>query len=154
VDHSLRNVLQLLVQLRTILLQDAAVLYSKYPKCSIWSYAPFSSNEFRQYASSSIKVLEEAERNAKRQFEQLPEKIAVSFQGAVQTFDIKQALHQEEMRGQLEMILGLISSHGSSVESTPSSESGRTEKCSKKRKSRYSEDYQRKIPSFSQHIIY
>ncbi|KAJ3846018.1 hypothetical protein EV368DRAFT_9387, partial [Lentinula lateritia] len=49
-DYSLDQLLHLLVYLRVILLQDAALIYVEHPESHVFKYAPFDSAIFRDWA--------------------------------------------------------------------------------------------------------
>ena len=63
-NYSLKNFLTLLLELRTILLQDAAVLRAKYPDLHLWKYAPFNSPAFLDFSQASTLIIETAEAEA------------------------------------------------------------------------------------------
>ena len=78
VDYMLRHFLELLQLLRRVILQDAAVLYSKYPNFPIWDFPPFDSTIFRNFAADSNSLLIQAEADCKQQLESLPQTVATS----------------------------------------------------------------------------
>jgi Centromere DNA-binding protein complex CBF3 subunit, domain 2 len=53
-DVALRNFLEVLIWFRTVLLQDAAILYTMFPHANIFSYPPFCSPVFRDFATTSV----------------------------------------------------------------------------------------------------
>lgn len=56
-DFALRNFLGVLRWFRTVLLQDAALLYTHNSTCAMWNYAPFNQPEFRSFASASTNII-------------------------------------------------------------------------------------------------
>ena len=90
IDYALRHFLNTLIILHTILLQDAAVLYSKHPECSIWNFKPFNTPAFSEFARTSVAILEAAELEAKQRPECLPETVATSMRGIVEAMEIQQ----------------------------------------------------------------
>jgi hypothetical protein len=84
VDYMLRHFLELLQLLRRVILQDAAVLYSKYPNYPIWDYPPFDSTIFRNFVADSNSLLIQAEADCKQQLESLPQTVATSMSGILE----------------------------------------------------------------------
>jgi hypothetical protein len=80
-DIALRQFLRLLLWLRRVLLQDCAVLYSKYPSCGMFRYAPFNTFTFRDFATNSSAVIARAEEDARYALQNLPDNIVTSFRG-------------------------------------------------------------------------
>jgi hypothetical protein len=68
-DIALRQFLKLLLWLRTVLLQDGAVLYSLYPHSRLYSYRPFNTKLFREFAARSVAIVEHAESEARFAYE-------------------------------------------------------------------------------------
>ena len=97
-DYALKHFLHLLIRFRRIILQDAAVLFSKYPESPFFNFAPFNSPEFRAWASTSTRIIEAAVKKSPHQLEQLPEAIAASFNGVMTTHNIQQEKVMEEYR--------------------------------------------------------
>ncbi|PPQ70700.1 hypothetical protein CVT25_010617 [Psilocybe cyanescens] len=89
-------------------LRNAAVLFIKYPSCSVWSYAPFSAPDFRQFASSTTDILSNAEFEARRRLERLPETVALSMRGVLEGLELKQRQERDMLMGRLEFMEGLI----------------------------------------------
>lgn len=101
-DYALDQSLQLLVRFRRILLQDAAVLFVRYPQSGIFNFAPFNNITFRKFASESVAIVDAAEQAARHQFANLPEHIVGSLRGIVTANNIEQrrdrAEHSEQYR--------------------------------------------------------
>lgn len=99
-DYSLKNFLNLLLELRTILLQDAAVLQAKYPDLHLWKYAPFNSPIFLEFSQASTSIIENAEAEARHQLESLPETVTRSMQGILETMSVQRRQEQIELAAQ------------------------------------------------------
>lgn len=95
-DLALKNFLELLIEFRKIILQDAAILSIRYPECPLWSFAPFNSQEFKVFATSSAVVIRVAEDNARQKLENLPQAVAASMRGILATINIQQAQQNQE----------------------------------------------------------
>jgi Centromere DNA-binding protein complex CBF3 subunit, domain 2 len=80
-DIALKQFLRLLLWLRRVLLQDCAVLYSRYPSCGIFRYAPFNTPTFREFSSTSSAVILRAEEDARHALQNLPDNVVTSFRG-------------------------------------------------------------------------
>ncbi|KAJ3741059.1 hypothetical protein EV360DRAFT_76778 [Lentinula raphanica] len=80
-DYALIQFLKLLLFLRRVLLQDAAILFTDFPNSFIFSIAPFDSSVFRDWASSASSVVERAESCAREQFENLPNYLVGTLRG-------------------------------------------------------------------------
>jgi hypothetical protein len=78
VDIALWQFLHLLMWFRVVLLQDAAVLFMRYPQCSLFKYLPFSTPTFHDYASASVSRIDLAEQEARLALQRLPENVASS----------------------------------------------------------------------------
>jgi hypothetical protein len=76
-------------------LQDAAVLFTQNPKCSIFNYAPFDTDSFRDFAARSVSQIEQAQEEAQLAVQNLPENVASSVQGAVAGFSLEQKQERE-----------------------------------------------------------
>jgi hypothetical protein len=107
-DFALKNFLTLLIEFRTILLQDAALLYMKYPDANIWKYEPFNTPAFVQFSQSSESILTHAAISARHRLETLPETVSISMNGILQTVFIQQSQERNEMAQRFEYIEGLM----------------------------------------------
>lgn len=83
IDISLEGFLKLLKTMRTILVQDLAVLYSKVPESYIYSCPPFDSPIFREFAVVTSALIEQSETDAQLALQKLPENVAQTFHGAL-----------------------------------------------------------------------
>ncbi|PPQ87750.1 hypothetical protein CVT24_003818, partial [Panaeolus cyanescens] len=75
-DEALCYLLNLLRRLRTVLLQDAAVLYSEHPEAPIFKFSPFNSNDFQQFAASAAQIIRDANEHQRQYLQNLPTNIA------------------------------------------------------------------------------
>ncbi|KAF5385999.1 hypothetical protein D9615_002501 [Tricholomella constricta] len=96
-DVTLRSFLNFLQILRRIILQDAAVLFVKFPDCPLWRQAPFNRTEFREFAGTASVIIHRAEEEARHRLKDLPESVAASFRGMVMT----SKMHQEQTREEI-----------------------------------------------------
>lgn len=101
-DYALDQFLILLKYLRTVLVQDAAVLYTKYSQSGIFRHAPFNTPHFREFAASSTGQIQAAEEAARHQFENLPEHLIASLRGIVITTNLEQHREREECQLQFD----------------------------------------------------
>lgn len=114
IDYALRHFLDTLIILHMILLQDAAVLYSKHPECSIWNFKPFNTPAFSEFACTSVAVLEMAELEVKRRLECLPETVATLMRGIVEAMEIQQNQACKDHDTRFDFIENLLTNHISS----------------------------------------
>lgn len=110
-DICLKNFLALLVKLRRVLLQDAAVLYAKYPGCAVFGHAPFNMEEFRVFSGMSASIIEEAEQKSQLEWPGLPDTLQSALRGALHSVHIglerdSQTMYQHQLR--VEERLGAI----------------------------------------------
>jgi hypothetical protein len=98
-DFALDNFLCLLMWLRWVLLQDAAVLYSAHPSCPIFHFAPFTSPLFRDFASDALPTILKAEKAADLMFQKLPEHMVQSVKGVATHVSLAQQQHQAQFKG-------------------------------------------------------
>ncbi|KAF8078231.1 hypothetical protein FPV67DRAFT_1662983 [Lyophyllum atratum] len=96
-DPTLRSFLKVLQHLRAIILQDSAILFTKYPQSPLWRHPPFNTPKFR-FASTAHVVIRSAHEEARLRLENLPEAVATSFHGMVTTNHIPQELARDELR--------------------------------------------------------
>lgn len=91
-DQALVYFLDLLVYLRCVLVQDAVALMFKDQENppSFLKYAPFTSDVFQQFAVHGHRAIAEAEEASRNKWDQLPDKMAESFIGTVETLMIRQ----------------------------------------------------------------
>ncbi|KAG2095326.1 hypothetical protein BD769DRAFT_1394918 [Suillus cothurnatus] len=60
-DIALHQFLSVLLWFRLVLLQDAALLYTKHPKIPVFCFKPFNTQCFQDYAHEAIQVVMQAE---------------------------------------------------------------------------------------------
>lgn len=119
-DIALKGFLRLLLWLRRVLVQDAAVLFGKDPTCPIFHFAPFRSDVFREFAAGSTAELARVNEEARLALQHLPEQYAQSMQG----FVMSSRLAQEEANRKNAEQLALLREQVSRLEMA--SESGRS----------------------------
>ncbi|KJA13263.1 hypothetical protein HYPSUDRAFT_59993 [Hypholoma sublateritium FD-334 SS-4] len=110
-DNSLVLFLDLLIFLRKVLLQDAAVLFSSYPNCPVFKYPPFNSTSFHEFSAASSRIISAAEDDVKHQLDALPEDIAATFRAAMMTTAMhleRDRLAREASNSRLEERMGVI----------------------------------------------
>lgn len=93
-DNALKLFLEVLVFLRRVAIQDAAVLFASYPNSPLFTYAPFNSQNFRQFSWLSSTVMARAEEDARHRLQSHPSHVAATFHGLLTTH----AMLQEEAR--------------------------------------------------------
>lgn len=103
-DIALRQFLQLLQWFRIVLLQDLAVIYAINPSCSIFQYPPFTLTTFKTFAESSKVLLKVAECNAEQALKTLPDTMAQSMRGLVQSLTQEQYHSRERSDAQWTLI--------------------------------------------------
>ena len=126
VDIALKQFLRLLIWLRRVLLQDCAILFSKYPSCPMFRYPPFNSPTFRKFAVTSLSVVDHAEEEVRHALKNLPEHVAATFRGLATDIKMDQRSQRidtearwdamdsrlNELSGLLQMLVGAKSSKG------------------------------------------
>ena len=103
-DGALTSFLNLVTQLRRVLLQDAAVLSTKYRNLPFLSFAPFNTPRFWEFASNSSAILKRAEDEARHRLEKLPETLAMSMRGILVTSSIQNERNLRETQELVEML--------------------------------------------------
>jgi hypothetical protein len=93
-DVALQHFLKALLWFRTIILQDAAVLYAQHPEASIFKFVPFTSPAFHVFASLSTSQITEVERAACTAFENFPDNLVRGLHGAITAISIE---HQKSI---------------------------------------------------------
>ena len=89
---------------RVVILQDAAVLYSRYPHLSIFAYKPFNSQAFHNFAASSTAAIAHAESKARLAYENMPEHLIASLRGTYADLRLEQRKEQEKNSRLLESL--------------------------------------------------
>lgn len=91
-----------------MLVQDAAVLYSKFPDYAIFQFAPFNTEVFHTFAANSSSRIERVEKEAQCAFHNLPEQMANSLRGILSGLALQQqqdraanVVYREEMQRQV-----------------------------------------------------
>ncbi|KAF8263254.1 hypothetical protein EI94DRAFT_1807551 [Lactarius quietus] len=114
-DIALKQLLRLLVWLRCVLLQDCAVLYAKYPSCPMFRYSPFDSPAFRQFASSSLSMVDQAEEEVRQVLKNLPKDVAATFRGLAMGIRMDQHTQRvdatarwDTLDGHIDQVTGLL----------------------------------------------
>ena len=112
-DIALRQFLSTLVWFRRVLLQDMAVLYTQTPDAPIFNTSPFNSSIFHEFAATSKAAIHAAEESARLAFQNLPQHLVASMQGALATqnlvFERERHTYQTKMQA-LETQLNEMSS--------------------------------------------
>ncbi len=121
-DPRLLHLLNLLIFFRNVILQDAAILYSKYPNCPLFDYHPFTTPLFHSFAMTIGPLLEAAETEARHRLENLPEQFTASLRGIVTTFTLEnQKLNQvlNEQTNMLKLMESRLDATGSTSKQPP-----------------------------------
>ena len=100
-DMALKQFLKLLIWLRKVLLQDAAVLFMQDSTCAIFRYSVFQSKSFRDFAAASQLVLSDAEAEAHLALEHLPGHLIMTLRGILTNARAEQQQDREGYRRQL-----------------------------------------------------
>jgi hypothetical protein len=95
-DIALRQFLKLLVWLRTVLLQDAAILHSLYPHSRLFSHQPFNTKLFWEFATSSVAIIAHAKCEACLAFKNMPDHLIAGLCGSYAELWLEQHWEQEE----------------------------------------------------------
>lgn len=113
-DFALDQFCKLLIGLRRIIIQDAAVLYAIYPTCPLFKQAPFNTPVFIAFAQSAIRNIRDAEEKARHRLALLPEQVAASIQGLHMTTSMEMERERlERSRQHLELMAALKESQKS-----------------------------------------
>ncbi|KAJ7185140.1 hypothetical protein GGX14DRAFT_409316 [Mycena pura] len=104
-DYALKQFLEMLIWLRTVLVQDAAVLYADHSDAAFFNSPPFHSPSFRTFAQTSRAVIKKAEADAALQLKNLPQHIARTFGGMVTQLNMEQRLYHENNTAKTDKIL-------------------------------------------------
>lgn len=118
-DFALRNFLGVLRWFRTVLLQDAALLYTHNSTCAVWNYAPFNQPQFRSFASASTNIIIAAEQRARAAYEKLPERFAESLRGVTTGFAVDQHRYHEKLDTRLASLEDMVKTLASRQASAP-----------------------------------
>lgn len=98
-DGALVAFFSLLEWFRVVVLQDAAILFQKYPTCTIFQHAPFNTTSFQKFSSDAVTVISDAEVQAELNLKNLPEAAAEAVRGMFTAAAMKQEVvqHRVEM---------------------------------------------------------
>lgn len=128
-DIALRQFLSVLVWFRVVILQDAAVLYSQHPHLSFFTFRPFNSPAFHDFAASSAATIAHAESKARLAYENMPEHLIAGLRGTYADLRMEQRKEQEnnarqlgDLRQQYSQLEGLLMQL---VESKPKGRKGK-----------------------------
>jgi hypothetical protein len=103
-DMALKQFLQLLIWLRRVLLQDAAVLFSHNPTCPIFQHPIFQTAAFHRFSATSQLALAKAEERARLAFRNLPDNLVRSLRGVLADMRMEQQQDREKHHLQLAAI--------------------------------------------------
>ncbi|KAJ7213565.1 hypothetical protein GGX14DRAFT_393054 [Mycena pura] len=135
-DIALHQFLACMLWFRRILIQDLAVIFTQNPHAAIFNLPPFNSSAFRNFAATSTAAIDAALEEARLAFQNLPQHLIASMQGALATqnlaFERERHAHQAqmqamesqmgEMRSLLEVMAGAKrakKAHGKSADLLP-----------------------------------
>lgn len=111
-DIALRQFLRLLTWLRTVLVQDAALLFVDSPHATLFKYAPFNSPVFREFAAASTANIVAAEEQARVALQNLPQQMAQTMQGILTGHALElertHAAHRADLKGMREDVTNLM----------------------------------------------
>jgi hypothetical protein len=103
-DIALRQFLKLLQWLRLVLVQDCALLHSKYPQCPIFHIAPFTFPSFTAFSANAAALVAAAEEKARLAFHTLPDHVARSMRGYAADLQMKQELNHSKLWDELQKL--------------------------------------------------
>ncbi|KAK6974833.1 hypothetical protein R3P38DRAFT_3479541 [Favolaschia claudopus] len=103
-DIALRQFFKLLVWFRTVILQDAALLYKQYPDAPLFKYAPFSTVLFQQFSAASVQRIKEVESTGNLALKNLPQNLVRGFQGALAGVSLAHRAERDETRVYIERL--------------------------------------------------
>ncbi|PPQ81847.1 hypothetical protein CVT24_008666 [Panaeolus cyanescens] len=96
-DGALRYLLNLLLYLRLVLAQDAAILYQESPNAPIFEYAPFNTDLFRSFAQSTVSNIREAKEHRRQYLQNLPATMQESFRGTLESSRLQALEYQRRI---------------------------------------------------------
>ncbi|KIJ43599.1 hypothetical protein M422DRAFT_253183 [Sphaerobolus stellatus SS14] len=108
IDIALESFLELLVEFCTILLQDMAILYHKFPQSRVFSFSPFNTQIFRDFASQAFSQVEEAEKATLENLKRLPQQMEDSIRGILVTTIASQKELATQQERRIEGLEGVI----------------------------------------------
>lgn len=101
-DIALRQFLSTMISFRRVLVQDLAVLFTQTPQALIYTFAPFNSTVFREFATNSTAAINAAEETARLAFKNLPQHMVASMQGVLATQNIAFERERQAYQAQME----------------------------------------------------
>ncbi|KAK7028398.1 hypothetical protein R3P38DRAFT_923774 [Favolaschia claudopus] len=103
-DIALRQFFKLLVWFRSVILQDAALIYKQYPDAPLFKYAPFNTALFQQFAAASVQRINKIESEANLALKNLPQNLVRGFQGALAGVSLAHRAERDETRAYIERL--------------------------------------------------
>jgi hypothetical protein len=103
-DIALKQFLNLLVWLRRVLIQDAAVLFAQRPDCALFQFPLFRNTQFRDFAALSTIIIARAEEDARTNIQNLPAHYARAVQGFMVSVRLTQEAAQEEHNRRMDIM--------------------------------------------------
>ncbi|KAG5219468.1 hypothetical protein IMY05_C4884000100 [Salix suchowensis] len=97
---ALKNFLELLTFLQNVILQDAAVLWVKYPDCPIFRHPPFTTPTFQEWAASTSTIMEAATKESCLLLQAYPPHVAESLHGILSESVVKAQQHYSVLHSQ------------------------------------------------------
>ncbi|TFY77579.1 hypothetical protein EWM64_g6432, partial [Hericium alpestre] len=97
-DIALENFLKVLLWFRRVILQDTAVLFSRRPELLIFSWPPFNSPAFREFAEGTSDRIAAAEAKARAAYQNLPQMLVQSMHGITTEWALEQERERAEAR--------------------------------------------------------
>lgn len=107
-DYALRHFLTVLVWFRTVILQDAALLFSKDPSYALWSYEPFCRPAFRAFAANAEPELGRAAERTRAVYQLVPEHMVAGFRDLTTGMLFGQQRHQVSVNTRLANVEQLL----------------------------------------------
>jgi hypothetical protein len=80
------------------------VIYSTHPHCRIFTYQPFNTKAFWDFAAGSISAISHAEQKARLAYESMPEHLVAGLRGTYSDLRLEQRKEQDENARQLEQL--------------------------------------------------
>jgi hypothetical protein len=97
-DIALKQFLRLLVWLRRVLLQDAAILFTENPASPIFQFSIFKTPAFRGFAASSKAIISDAEEKCRMALDKLPDHLVRTLRGVLSDTRMEQQQEREAHR--------------------------------------------------------
>jgi hypothetical protein len=102
-DIALQQFLKLLQWLHLVLVQDCALLHSKYPQCPIFHFAPFTFPSFTAFSANASSPCC-CSRGEGPTFHTLPDHVAWSMHGYAADLQMKQELNHSKLWDELQKL--------------------------------------------------